>query len=57
MYGGSTGGPEWHGALLQVTVQALARDGAQRACDGLLDNVAGRSVFLVDFHVWKVPDR
>ncbi|CAK0731645.1 hypothetical protein CVIRNUC_000023 [Coccomyxa viridis] len=42
---------------LLVTVQALARDGAQRACDGLLDNVAGRSVFLVDFHVWKVPDR
>ena len=39
MYGGSTGGPEWHGALLQVTVQALARDGAQRACNGLLDNV------------------
>ena len=57
MYGGSTGGPDPHAALLQVTFQALARDGAQRACDGLLDNVAGRSVFLVDFHVWKVPDR
>ena len=40
-----------------MTLQALARDASQRACDALLDNVAGRSVFLVDFHVWKVPDR
>ena len=54
---GPTEGPERHHVLPQVTVQALARDGAQRMCDGLLDHVAGRSVFLVDFHVWKVPDR
>ena len=54
---GSEGGPEQSGSLLQVTLQAAAQDGAQRACDALLDNVTGRSVFLVDFHVWKVPDR
>lgn len=40
-----------------MTLQAAAQDGAQRACGALLDNVTGRVVFLVDFHVWKVPDR
>ena len=43
--------------LAQVTAWALAGSSLARLNDAVLEKLSFSNVFLVDFHVFKIPDR
>lgn len=42
---------------LQAPIVAVTRSGMAEMLDLFLDNIVGRCMYLVDFHVYQIPDR
>ena len=42
---------------LQAPIVAVTRSGMAEMLDLFLENVLGRCMYLVDFHVFQIPDR